>query len=376
VDQSSDSLAVALHDRGDSLAGTFGQLHRPAICSCIAPLAGEPIREIQRRIAERVPECITKISVLRASLQLDDELRDGAAREPPLEQHSEHCHGNGCEDTRSRPRWQWAQRLPDDVGDDRERERPEHCAACPEQRRGCAALRSTRSTPAVEQQHDGDEREHDAKHALALQDDFRELVVARDLKCVLGAIRAEHRRVAQEQIRDLENRCKHDRGREEQPLETTLQAAAGEREHEKDEAEEVEVLDDRPNREDCGVVAIGQKRQEPREPNGDQHGPCPVLGAVTPGDKPTADVRPPDEKREQRRGPCRVRLAVTLHDECYDRHSADRSNRDDDPVTEVGPHWLPFGLMARRDGVHGLHNGMSLSRVAAERQPVSRTPTK
>ena len=92
MDERADRLALVQDRRRD--AGVLGERqqerHRPA------PFDEAPVavaaRELERRVAERAAERVLQIGRLAALAQLDEQLADGRAREPALQDQREERH--------------------------------------------------------------------------------------------------------------------------------------------------------------------------------------------------------------------------------------------------------------------------------------------
>jgi hypothetical protein len=314
VDERSNGFPVALDDRRHASRLAVRQFDRKTLRVHVAALARQPVRKLERGIPECTAERVAKIDRSAAGLKLDDQPGDRPTRQPPLQHDRKHRNGDRGEDEGACPGRKRAERLADDVVRDRERQRPEHGATSPEQWRDRAPLRGTRSPPAIHEQRGREQREDESCAPLALQDGLPEVVVASDLERVVGATGAEHCRVHEEQVRDLDDDREDNRCEEEDALEAAAQPTARKREHEVDEAEQVDVLKCRPEREDHRVVAVGKERHKPGKADEDHHRPEEELGTVAPGGEAAADVGPADEKRQTRRRPGRRRLPVASND--------------------------------------------------------------
>ena len=113
VQQHGDRLSVALDERRAAPAVVIRELDRSAVGVDVALLGSEPEGELERRVAQRPRERLAQIDGGARSAQLDDEPRDHAARQPPLQEHEQHRDWHGRHQGEVRVRGKRTERIAD-----------------------------------------------------------------------------------------------------------------------------------------------------------------------------------------------------------------------------------------------------------------------
>ena len=89
-DQHRDRLTIALDRRRRRPVSAVGQLERAPVGADVAVPAGQPERELQRRIAERPRKRFAQIRRLAGFAERHDQSGNPAAGQPPLQEHEQH----------------------------------------------------------------------------------------------------------------------------------------------------------------------------------------------------------------------------------------------------------------------------------------------
>ena len=200
-----------------------GQLDGTALEIGPAPVLGEPVRELERRIAQGAGERVAQLARRRVGAQLDEEVSDGRPRQSGVQQaDQEHQRREADREERDAPDGLERDLSIDQPVDGREEEERKHHETqrerLDEQRRP-AAPRPAFGAPPPEDEHDPGQAQATEHHQLGLQQRIRALRLGCDGEQIVGAEAPErHADELDAERRDIP-------GADEQPLQAPAQPA-------------------------------------------------------------------------------------------------------------------------------------------------------
>ena len=272
VQQGSNLRGSLFDQRGGPTALRSRQLDQPTFDIRVALVVGQPVRQRERRVAERSRESIAKVGRRRVRLEVDEELADRRPGEARVEERDEKRDRRQAERGESRPADLGHRRA---APGSRDEQRGDHDQCEPEgvgEKRQRPAQRAARAQPAGDQ---------DANPGQAVRADERELDprggqggvgVRGDLEQVL---RAE---VAERHANELERDRGHVRGDDEPPLEPPVQVPAREGEEHVEEDDRRQEVEGLPEREHEIVGCPGEAARKFANPAAIMSGPNRLAG--------------------------------------------------------------------------------------------------
>ena len=290
-----DASPVSLHVHDRAPLALPGKLHRPTGSVDVALVLGEPVRELERRVAERPGERLPQPAGRRRAGELEHEPRDRGAREPAVEETDEKRDRYEDEGgVRGEPRLGHervrARRTCREEDDGADRGEP----ARPHDRRHRSASRRRGRAPAAGEDDDDGYRDDEADDVDRLEEPVGG-AARRDEEDVLRKFR---RGRVEQDADDLQQGSEAVRDPDRDPLRQRAQEALREREHEVDEEAQRKDRSHQPDAEENAHVGPLQRRQEPAGACSDHEQSDAVVRAADPGDDAARDEGPDDERVE------------------------------------------------------------------------------
>ena len=296
VDERADRPVVVGDRRHHARRGVLRQLRcLPGDVDVVLAI-GEPVDELEGRVAERLPQVLLCFLGRSRAAPVEEEPADVTACEAAAQDAPQKEVGHGKEGERS-------ERVDDlgrDVGDrlQAEAEAEGRDADPADQQDGPEepAAGRRRSAPVLDHGDRDPDQEHGAEQLDDEQDRARGGCVVADQQRVLRAVVAPGRRLRlEERDGDVGSGGEGVAEDDECVLSPAGDQPARVREERVDEDRGPDRADRVPDRPDERAVRVRQPVQQPREPDGDQQDPGPVLGPPGARDQPGRDERPADD---------------------------------------------------------------------------------